>query len=74
VIIDNKNVDPSPRGYHRVDFVTSQSVGTRPVETLVYASNLMKMPIIVATLPDGRIWEIKNGILKDTGKFAGKQR
>ena len=42
-MIDNKNVDPSPQGYHRVEFGTSQSVGTRPVETLVYASNLMNL-------------------------------
>jgi hypothetical protein len=53
--------DPSPKGYHKVFFATSQAVGTRPVETLVCASNLMKMPIAVATPPHGQAWFIKNG-------------
>jgi hypothetical protein len=61
VMIDNKYVDTSPAGYHKVEFVTSQSVGTRPVETLVYASNMMKMPIAVATLPHGEVWLIEKG-------------
>jgi hypothetical protein len=69
VMIDNKNVDPSPRGYHKEFFVTSQIVGTRPVETLVYASNLMKMPIAVATPPNGQRWFIENGkITKSNSK------
>jgi hypothetical protein len=46
VVIENEYIDPSPQGYHRVVFVTSQAVGTRPVETLVYASNLMKLTSI----------------------------
>jgi hypothetical protein len=66
VMIENKNMDPSPPGYHRVEFVTSQSVGTRPVETLVYASNLMKLRFAVATPPNGQLWFIENGrITKD---------
>jgi hypothetical protein len=32
----------------------------------------MKMPITVAT-PDGRIWAIENGKIKDTGKSVGKK-
>jgi len=72
VTIDNKNVDPSPKGYHKVAFVTATVVGSKPVETLIYASNSMKMPITVAT-PNGRIWEIENGKIKDTGKSAGKK-
>lgn len=59
--IENKFIDPSPQGYHRVNFVTSQAVGTRPVETLVYASNLMKLPFAVATPPNGQLWFIENG-------------
>jgi len=60
--IENKYIDPSPQGYHRVNFVTSQAVGNaRPVETLVYASNLMKLPFAVATPPNGQVWFIENG-------------
>ena len=61
LMIDNKNFDPSPQGYHRVDFVTSQAVGTRPVETLLYASNLMNLRFAVATPPNGQVWFIENG-------------
>jgi hypothetical protein len=69
VLIQNKNVDPSPQGYHRVDFVTSQAVGTRPVETLVYASNLMNLRFVVATPPNGQVWFIENGkITKENSK------
>jgi hypothetical protein len=59
-MIDNKDNDPSPEGYHRSVFVTSQAVGTKPAETLVYASNLMNLPIGVATNP-GQMWDIRNG-------------
>jgi hypothetical protein len=61
LFIDNKNVDPSPVGYHKVAFVTATMVATRPVETLIYASNMMKMPIAVATPPKGQVWFIENG-------------
>ena len=61
VLIQNRNFDPSPQGYHREFFVTSQSVGTRPVETLVYASNLMRLRFVVATPPNGQGWVIENG-------------
>lgn len=53
VLIDNRYEDSSPKGYHKVFLVTAQVDGTRPVETLVYASNHMKMPIAVATPPHG---------------------
>ena len=61
VMIDHRNVDTSPAGYHKVAFATATAVGTRPVETLVYASNMMKMPIAVATPPNGQVWFIENG-------------
>lgn len=61
VLIDNKNVDTSPRGYHKVAFACATAIGTRPSETLIYASNLMKMPIAVATPPKGQVWFIENG-------------
>ena len=68
VVIDNKNFDPSPQGYHRVVFVTSQAVGTRPVETLVYASNLMNLHFAVATPPNGQVWMIENGMITKNKK------
>ena len=46
-----------------------QVVSTKPVETLLYASNLMKMPLVVATPPNGQVWIIENGkITKDNSK------
>jgi hypothetical protein len=69
LVIDNKNVDPSPQGYHKVAFACATPVGTRPTETLVYASNMMKMPIAVATPPKGQVWFIENGkITKSNSK------
>lgn len=69
LVIENKYFDPSPERYHRVDFVTSQAVGTRPVETLVYACNLMNLGFAVATPPNGQAWFIENGkITKDKSK------
>jgi hypothetical protein len=61
VMIDNKNVDPSPKGYHKVAFACATLIGTRPSETLIYASNMMKLPIAVAMPPKGKVWFIENG-------------
>jgi hypothetical protein len=67
--IDNKNVDPSPAGYHKAVFVTATTVGTQPVETLIYASNLMKLPIAVGTATNHKIWFVENGkITKSNSK------
>ncbi len=69
VLVDNKYEDSSPKGYHKVALATAQVDGTKPVETLVYASNHMKMPIAVATPPRGQVWFIENGkITKDAPK------
>jgi hypothetical protein len=62
-----------PTGYHRVGMYMVQIVSSKPLETLIYTSDLAKQPIVVATFPDGRIWEVENGKAKDTGKFAGKK-
>jgi hypothetical protein len=73
VDIDQKN-SPVVGNYKKFAFATGQLVGTKPLETLVYASNHMKMPIAVATPPNGQVWFIENGkIIKDTGKTAGKK-
>ncbi len=62
-----------PPGSHQVGMYMVQIVSSKPLETLIYTSNLTKQPIVVATVPDGRIWEIENGKAKDTGKTAGKK-
>jgi len=62
-----------PPGSHQVGMYMVQIVSSKPLETLIYTSNLAKQPIVVATFPDGRIWEIENGKAKDTGKTAGKK-
>ena len=44
----------------------AQIVSSKPIETLIYTSNLTKMPIAVATPPDGQVWFIDHGkIIKD---------
>jgi hypothetical protein len=50
----------------------AQIVSSKPVETLIYTSNLAKMPIYVATVPHGKIFKVANGRILDTGKSAGK--
>src|SRR5205085_4789807 len=62
-----------PAGSHQVGMHMVQIVSSKPLETLVYTSNLTKMPIYVATVPDGRIWEVANGKITDTGETAGKK-
>src|ERR1700722_8879481 len=54
VFVDTKE-SPVVANYKKFAFAMAQPLGTRPVETLVYASNHMKMPISVAT-PNGKIW------------------
>jgi hypothetical protein len=39
----------------------AQIVSTKPIETLIYTSNLTKLPIAVATPPNGEVWFIENG-------------
>ena len=48
-------------GYKKFAFATNQVVGSKPLETLIYASNHMKLPIAVATPPKGQVWFIENG-------------
>ena len=68
VFVDTKGT-PVAANYKKVAFAMNQPLGTRPVETLVYASNHMKIPIAVATPPHGQVWFIDNGkIMKDAPK------
>jgi hypothetical protein len=62
-----------PQGSNLVGLHMVQIVSPKPVETLLYTNRITRLPIYVATLPDGRIWEVENGKAKDTGKFAGKK-
>ena len=63
IFVDTKE-SPAVGNYNKVAFSMNQPVGTRPVETLVYASNHMKMPIAVATPPKGQVWLIENGKIR----------
>jgi hypothetical protein len=62
-----------PTGTHLAGLYMVQIVSSKPLETLLYTNRVTGFPIVVATFPDGRIWEIENGKAKDTGKFAGKK-
>ena len=61
-----------PVGYHLAGMSMAQIVSSKPVETLIYTSNLAKMPIYVATVPHGRIFKVANGRIVDTGQSAEK--
>jgi hypothetical protein len=63
-----------PRGSHLAGLYMVQIVSAKPVETLLYTNRITGLPIVVATFPEGRIWEIEEGKAKDTGEFAGKKR
>jgi hypothetical protein len=67
VVIDSKN-DPVVPGYHKWGFSGATLVGTRPSETLIYASNMMKMPVAVATPPHGQVWFIENGKIRKSDR------
>jgi hypothetical protein len=68
LVIDSKN-SPTVGGYRKVGFAGATPIGTRPSETLIYASNMMKMMIAIATPPKGQVWFIENGkIRKDISK------
>lgn len=63
-----------PVGSHLAGMYMVQIVSSKPLETVIYTSNLAKMPITVATFPDGKIFDVENGKVKDTGEFAGKKQ
>ncbi len=62
-----------PPGAALAGMFITQLVSATPVETLIYTNRVTGYPIIVATIPDGRIWEIENGKMKDTGRSAAKK-
>lgn len=71
LIADKKSADP---GNPAEAMVMVQLVSANPVETLVYTNKLAGLPIFVATTPGGKIWEIDNGKMKDTGKKVGEKQ
>jgi hypothetical protein len=64
VFVDTKESPVAGSYNKKVAFSMNQPLGTRPVETLVYASNHMKIPIAVATPPHGQVWFIENGKIR----------
>lgn len=65
LLIANRKGERLPKGYKQVAYGTVQIVGTQPLETLVYASNMLRQPIAVATM-DRQTWFIEKGrITKD---------
>jgi hypothetical protein len=62
-----------PPGSHLAGLHMVQIVSPKPVETLVYTNRITNLPIVVATLPNGRIFEIENGKIEDTGQTVGKK-
>lgn len=72
VMIENKNQNHSPAGYHDVATYYNQIVSDKPVETLVYANRLLGKDLYVGT-PDRKIWCIHNGRMTiDTSKPNNK--
>lgn len=59
LVQDEKHTD-LPKGSHLTGMYYNQIVSNKPVETLIYTSNLAKKPIFVGT-PDGKIWQVANG-------------
>ena len=61
-----------PAGYHLAALYFNQIVSNRPVETLIYTSNLVRKNIYVGT-PDGKMWLVAKGRMKiDTSKPSDK--
>jgi hypothetical protein len=72
-LVINRAGERLPVGSHQVGMYMVQIVSSKPVETLIYTNRITNLLIVVATMPDGRIFEIENGKVKDTGKMAGKK-
>ncbi len=67
LLINNKK--DVPAGSDVVAMHMAQIASSKPLETLIYTSNLTKMPIMVATPPNGQVWLVGNGkITKSTSK------
>jgi hypothetical protein len=72
-LVINRAGEGLPVGSHQVGMYMVQIVSSKPLETLIYTNRITNLAIVVATMPDGRIFEIEHGKIKDTGKTAGKK-
>jgi hypothetical protein len=59
MITDPKHPD-LPKGIQFTGNYMTQLVSNKPVEAIIYTSNLAKIPIVVGT-PDGKVWMVQNG-------------
>jgi len=72
VMVDDKNANHSPKGYHDVAVFFNQVVSNKPVETFIYTSRLLGKDIFVGT-PGGKVWCVRNGRMTiDTSKADNK--
>jgi hypothetical protein len=72
MMVDDPRNSGMPARYKLVALYFNQIISNRPVETLIYASNLAKKNIYVGT-PDGKMWVISKGRMKiDTSKPSNK--
>jgi hypothetical protein len=60
LMIEDEKHTGLPKGTHLVASDYNQIVSHKPVETLIYISNLSGRPIFVQT-PDGKMWQVGNG-------------
>ena len=60
LLIEDENNTGLPKDTHLVGSYYNQIVSNKPVETLIYISNISRRPVLVQT-PDGKIWQIANG-------------
>ena len=72
LLIENATGEGLPAGAKPVALWTIQIVGTRPLETLVYVSNMARQPVAVGT-SDRQMWMIEHGRIRKVGR-VGKQR
>ncbi len=59
LFINNKKQVPA--GSQVAAMFVTQLVSSKPLETLIYTSNLAETPILVATPPNGQVWVVGNG-------------
>ena len=69
-MIEDEKHTGLPKGTHLVALYYNQIVSNKPVETLIYTSNLSRRPIFVQT-PDGKMWKVANGAMSIDRSKAG---
>lgn len=60
LLVQDENHTGLPKDSHLTGMYYNQIVSNKPVETLIYTSNLAKKPIFVGT-PNGKMWEVAEG-------------